>query len=59
MRPYKPSMLLDYEARRPMQVEAIHGKAVRLARRLGVSAPHLESFYALLNLMNTNNLKGK
>ncbi|MCU0588738.1 MAG: 2-dehydropantoate 2-reductase [Syntrophobacteraceae bacterium] len=55
MKPYKTSMLLDYENGRPMEVEAILGNAVRLARSNGVPAPHLETLYALLHLVN---LKG-
>jgi 2-dehydropantoate 2-reductase len=50
MPPYKTSMLLDFEAGRPMETEAILGNAVRAARKAGVSAPHLETVYALLKL---------
>jgi 2-dehydropantoate 2-reductase len=31
-----------------METEALLGNAVRIARRLGVAAPRLESLYALL-----------
>lgn len=48
MKPYKTSMCLDYEAGRPLEVEAILGRAVAAARRRGVSAPHIETIYALL-----------
>ncbi len=48
MTPYKTSMLLDYEAGRPMEVEAILGNAVRAARRLRVPVPHMETLYALM-----------
>jgi len=50
MTPYKTSMLLDYEAGRPMEVEAILGNAVRAAARAGVSVPHLATCHALLSL---------
>ncbi|WP_045224176.1 ketopantoate reductase family protein [Methyloterricola oryzae] len=50
MPPYKTSMLLDYEAGRPMETEAILGNAVRYGQRLGVAIPHLESLYALMKL---------
>ena len=50
MPPYKTSMLLDFEAGRPMETEAILGNAVRAARREGVPVPHLESVYALMQL---------
>ncbi len=52
MKAYKPSMLLDYEAGRQMEVEAILGNAVRIARRLDASTPHMDTLYALLKLAN-------
>lgn len=48
--PYRTSMLLDFEAGRPMETEAILGNTVRQGRQLGVSIPHLESLYALMKL---------
>ncbi len=59
MTPYKPSMLLDYEARRPMEVEAILGNALKVADRLGVPVPHLRTVYAILSLMDKNNLTSR
>ena len=50
MKPIKTSMLADFEAGRPMEVEAIVGNALRTARRHGVQAPHLETLYTLLKL---------
>ncbi|GAB6067222.1 2-dehydropantoate 2-reductase [Methylothermus subterraneus] len=50
MPPYQTSMLLDFEAGRPLETEAILGNAVRAAQRAGVSVPHLESLYALMKL---------
>ncbi|KAF2404805.1 2-dehydropantoate 2-reductase [Trichodelitschia bisporula] len=44
----KPSMLLDWEAGRPMELEVILGNPVRIARRHGVEMPRLQSLYALL-----------
>jgi 2-dehydropantoate 2-reductase len=55
MVPYKTSMLLDFEARRPMEVEAILGNGVRAARRSGVPIPHMETLYALLQLIDRRN----
>jgi 2-dehydropantoate 2-reductase len=52
MSPYKSSMLVDFEAGRPMEVEAILGNAIRVARRLGVAVPHMESLYGLLKLID-------
>jgi 2-dehydropantoate 2-reductase len=51
MKPIKTSMLADLEAGRPMEVEAIVGNALRTARRHGVQAPHLETLYTLLKLV--------
>ncbi|OGV67343.1 MAG: hypothetical protein A3K19_01875 [Lentisphaerae bacterium RIFOXYB12_FULL_65_16] len=48
MKPYRTSMCLDLMAGRPLEVEAILGNAVRLARAKGVPVPHLETLYALL-----------
>jgi 2-dehydropantoate 2-reductase len=44
----KPSMLLDWEAGRPMELEVILGNPVRIARRHGVEMARLQSLYALL-----------
>jgi 2-dehydropantoate 2-reductase len=52
MAPYKTSMLVDFEAGRPMEVEAILGNALRTAARHNVAAPHMESLYALLKLLD-------
>ncbi|HYE37453.1 2-dehydropantoate 2-reductase [Methylocaldum sp.] len=50
MPPYKTSMLLDFEAGRPMETEVILGNAVRAGRKAGAPIPHLESVYALMKL---------
>jgi 2-dehydropantoate 2-reductase len=44
----RPSMLVDWEAGRPMELEAILGNPVRIAKRHGVEMPRLQSLYALL-----------
>jgi 2-dehydropantoate 2-reductase len=56
MKPYKTSMLLDYENKRPMEVEAIIGNAVRLARGIDFKVPNLEAVYAILLLLSENNV---
>jgi 2-dehydropantoate 2-reductase len=50
MPPYKTSMLLDFEAGRPMETEAILGNTVRAGTRAGVPRPHLYTLYALMKL---------
>jgi 2-dehydropantoate 2-reductase len=47
----KSSMLLDWEAGRPMELEVILGNPVRIAREAGVTMPRLQSLYALLRSM--------
>lgn len=44
----KSSMLLDWEAGRPMELEVILGNPVREARRKGFEMPRLQTMYALL-----------
>jgi len=48
MVPYQTSMALDFLAKRPLEVEAILGNALRRARELKIQTPYLESTYALL-----------
>lgn len=51
MPPYFTSMAQDYQYGRPMEIEAILGNTVRAARKHGVSAPILESLYALAKMI--------
>lgn len=44
----RPSMLVDWEAGRPMELEVILGNPVRIAQRHGVVMPRLHTLYALL-----------
>lgn len=44
----RPSMLLDWEAGRPLEIEVILGNPVRIARARGVELPRMQSLYALL-----------
>jgi 2-dehydropantoate 2-reductase len=48
MGPYKPSSLVDFQLGREVEVEAIWGEPLRVARRVGVRTPHLETLYWLL-----------
>ncbi|KAK8046532.1 2-dehydropantoate 2-reductase [Apiospora saccharicola] len=47
----KPSMLLDWEAGRPMELEVILGNPIRIAKEAGIDMPRLQSIYALLRSM--------
>ncbi|KAK2030463.1 2-dehydropantoate 2-reductase [Colletotrichum zoysiae] len=44
----RPSMLLDWEAGRPLELEVILGNPVRIAKAHGVEMPRLQTLYALL-----------
>jgi 2-dehydropantoate 2-reductase len=57
MTPYKTSMLLDYENRRPMEVEVILGNAVKIGEKYGVDVPRLKTLYSILSFMDMKNLK--
>ncbi|HKQ12043.1 MAG TPA: 2-dehydropantoate 2-reductase [Steroidobacteraceae bacterium] len=48
---YKSSMALDYENKRPMEIEAILGNTVRAARKVGVATPNLDAIYALAKMV--------
>jgi 2-dehydropantoate 2-reductase len=45
---YKPSSMIDWEAGRPVEVEAIWGEPLRQGRNAGASMPRLGLLYALL-----------
>src|SRR5438874_1828030 len=49
---YKASTLLDFEAGRALEVEAIWGEPLRRARTGGTAMPRLEQLYALLKSLN-------
>ena len=48
MKPYKTSMLLDFEEKRPMEIEAILGNALRFAKEKSAKTPYLERVYDLI-----------
>jgi 2-dehydropantoate 2-reductase len=49
---YKPSTLLDFEAGRALEVEAIWGEPLRRARACGNAMPRLEQLYVLLKSLD-------
>jgi 2-dehydropantoate 2-reductase len=50
----KPSMLLDWEAEKPMELEVILGNPIRLAREKGYEMPRMQTLYALLKMKEKN-----
>ena len=53
--PYKTSMLLDFENKRPLEVDAIVGNVIRIAHEKQVAVPYLETVYALLTAVDIKN----
>ncbi|KAA1466557.1 6-phosphogluconate dehydrogenase C-terminal domain-like protein [Dentipellis sp. KUC8613] len=48
---FKPSMLVDLEADRPMEIEPIVGAIIRSAAEHGVATPRLDTVYAQLKVL--------
>lgn len=57
--PYKSSMLVDYEAGRALEAEAILGNVCRIADRLGADTPCLHTCYALLKSISDRQPQSK
>ena len=51
---FKPSMLQDVEAGRPIELEALVGAPIETARRSGIATPNLDKIYAMTRLMGDN-----
>ncbi|MFL6549240.1 MAG: ketopantoate reductase family protein, partial [Povalibacter sp.] len=54
MKAYKTSMAQDYEAHRPLEIEAILGNVVRIAQAHEVDTPILSTLYALTRMVAAN-----
>ncbi len=51
MEPYAPSMKLDFDSGRPMEIEGIYGNPLRTAKAAGVEMPETEKLYRQLLAM--------
>lgn len=49
------TMWMDYEARRPLEIETYLGAPLKLAKESGVDVPRIETLYATLHHLNTVN----
>ena len=49
MQPYKTSMLLDHEMKKSIEIEAILGEPIRIAKSYGLDVPRMQSLYAMLS----------
>jgi len=56
---YRPSMLVDYDFSRPMEVEVIVGNIQRRARELHVETPQLDAVYAALKVIQLSFLTAR
>jgi len=54
---HKTSMLQDYEAGRPMELEAVVGAVVELGERLGVPMPSTRAVYACAKMLNEKRVR--
>lgn len=50
----RPSMTLDWDAGRKMELEVILGAPIRIAREKGLDMPRLQGMYAMLKMAQTN-----
>ena len=55
----EPSMLTDIRAGRPLEVEAILGNTIRIAKKLNVSVPYLDLLYALTKGLNFSTVRNE
>src|SRR5699024_4748832 len=49
---YRHSLAIDYLRQRDTETEAILGSVVAVAKKHGVSVPHLETMWALIQIRN-------
>jgi len=49
---FKPSMLQDLEAGKPLEVDAFNGVVIKLLQQAGKTAPTNQSFYAMLKYLD-------
>lgn len=55
MVPYSPSMRLDYDFHRPMEIYYIYSRPIQMAREAGFPMPRLEMLEAHLRFLGENN----
>jgi 2-dehydropantoate 2-reductase len=55
MTPYRTSMKIDYDEKRPLEIEAIIGNPLRTAQALSIAVPAMTALYQQLAFLNTRN----
>lgn len=56
---YSPSMKLDFQARRPLEIDAIYWRPIRAAARRGLSMPKAETIARQLEFLDIRNRREK
>ena len=56
MKPYSPSMKLDFEGNRPMELEAIYGNILRAAQQVNLELPRIKTIYQLLTYLENRTI---
>ncbi len=57
MKPYRTSMKLDFDAKRPLEIEAIVGNPLRAAQKAQVDTPRMAMLYHQLKALDAANTK--
>ena len=57
LQPYLTSMKIDYERRRPLEIEGIIGNPLRMAREAGIKLPKMGMLYQQLKFLDTRNIQ--
>jgi 2-dehydropantoate 2-reductase len=52
---YKTSMMIDFQQRRPLEVESMLGEPVRQALHAGVDVPYMQTQYELVRFLDRIN----
>ena len=55
MTPYRTSMKIDYDEKRPLEVEAIFGNPLRVATEVGTDLPLISMLYRQLKFLDAKN----
>jgi 2-dehydropantoate 2-reductase len=50
-------MKIDYERRRPLEIEGIIGNPLRMAREAGIKLPKMGMLYQQLKFLDTRNIQ--
>ncbi|HLP92312.1 MAG TPA: putative 2-dehydropantoate 2-reductase [Nostocaceae cyanobacterium] len=55
MKPYRTSMKIDYDEKRPLEIEAIFGNPIRKTQASGINLPQISCLYQQLKFLDQRN----